>query len=99
MEYTRKSTEGLGGALSILRERLRQSDVENWTPEHDDKYTEGQLIRAAMAYASGTILFWPEDWDKGWFKPTDEIRNLEKAGALIAAEIDRLKRLENGKNI
>ena len=34
---------------------------------------------------------WP--WALGWWKPgTDPIRNLEKAGALIAAEIDRLLR-------
>lgn len=37
----------------------------------------------------------PEDWPwaPSWWKPSpDPIRNLEKAGALIAAEIDRLKR-------
>lgn len=33
---------------------------------------------------------WP--WLRKWWKPSnDPIRNLEKAGALIAAEIDRLK--------
>lgn len=31
---------------------------------------------------------WP--WDDGWDPSPDAIRNLEKAGALIAAEIDRL---------
>ena len=36
---------------------------------------------------------WPENWDHVWFKPSnDPIRNLVKAGALIAAEIDRLQR-------
>lgn len=36
---------------------------------------------------------WP--WDKKWWKPSkDKIRNLAKAGALIAAEIDRLERLQ-----
>lgn len=35
---------------------------------------------------------WP--WDASWWKPSaDPIRNLVKAGALIAAEIDRLQRL------
>jgi hypothetical protein len=34
---------------------------------------------------------WP--WSKKWWKPSsDPIRNLVKAGALIAAEIDRLQR-------
>ena len=33
---------------------------------------------------------WP--WDKKWWKPSDDpIKNLIKAGALIAAEIDRLQ--------
>ncbi|GAG33310.1 unnamed protein product, partial [marine sediment metagenome] len=35
---------------------------------------------------------WP--WDPSWWKPTDERRNLEKAGALIVAELERLDRLE-----
>lgn len=41
---------------------------------------------------------WP--WDGKWWKPTpdDPIRQLTKAGALIAAEIDRLKRLKKAKN-
>lgn len=35
----------------------------------------------------------PKNWDSKWWKPsTDPIRNLVKAGALIAAEIDRLRR-------
>jgi hypothetical protein len=34
-----------------------------------------------------------------WYKPSkdDRIRELEKAGALVAAEIDRLLRLEGKK--
>jgi hypothetical protein len=36
---------------------------------------------------------WPAWWDIKWWKPSpDPIRNLVKAGALIAAEIDRLQR-------
>lgn len=36
---------------------------------------------------------WP--WESSWWKPSDDpIRNLVKAGALIAAEIDRLQRLK-----
>jgi hypothetical protein len=40
-------------------------------------------------------ILWP--WESRWWKPTpgNRIRELEKAGALIAAEIDRLLRLEN----
>ena len=37
-------------------------------------------------------ILWP--WEAEWWKPSaDPVRNLAKAGALIAAEIDRLQRL------
>jgi len=40
--------------------------------------------------ASGYVRY---PWEDGWWKPSaDPVRNLEKAGALIAAEIDRLLR-------
>jgi PRTRC genetic system protein C len=35
---------------------------------------------------------WP--WERKWWKPRDRIANLVRAGALIAAEIDRLQRSE-----
>jgi len=40
-------------------------------------------------------ITWP--WDNEWYKPTPEnrVRQLVKAGALIAAEIDRLQRLDS----
>jgi hypothetical protein len=42
-------------------------------------------------------MLWP--WDGKWWKPTpdDPIRQLVKAGALIAAEIDRLQRQRDKK--
>lgn len=43
---------------------------------------------------------WP--WDEKWYKPTPDnrIRELAKAGALIAAEIDRLNKInELEKNL
>jgi len=50
-----------------------------------------------MIDAFDSMLTWP--WDKEWFKPTeDPIRALVKAGALIAAEIDRLQRLPKEAN-
>ncbi len=40
-----------------------------------------------------SLIEWP--WEDEWWKPSDDpIRNLVKAGALIAAEIDRLQRKE-----
>lgn len=40
---------------------------------------------------------WP--WEISWWKPCeDRVRELSKAGALIAAEIDRLQRLSSPNN-
>lgn len=35
---------------------------------------------------------WPRSWHPSWWKPKDRVRDLVRAGALIAAEIDRLQR-------
>lgn len=96
------------GIELIAAERQRQIDVEGWTPEHDAEHTHGELSRAAGIYANRASLIesqnseafllewgvpdlWP--WSGDWWKPSkDPIRNLEKAGALIAAELDRLLR-------
>lgn len=86
------------GIEIISAERTRQVDGEGWHAEHDDCYTRGQLAKAAKCYATpltrpdGSM---PDTWPFGdrWWKPTDDpIRNLAKAGALIAAEIDRMQR-------
>jgi hypothetical protein len=39
--------------------------------------------------------WWP--WSFEWWKPKDRIRNLVRAGALIAAEIDRLQAMQEAK--
>lgn len=85
------------GALDIQRERNRQVFEEGWTAFHDsDVNSDGSLKNAAVCYAkalsvdSPCPLNWP--WDTDLWKPSDYRRNLVKAGALIAAEIDRFDR-------
>ncbi len=92
------------GAERIAAERRRQMQREGWTAEHDAKHSMGELATAAMCYAelvvdpeireiSGGGSFVAEWWPfepENWKPSDDPIRNLEKAGALIAAEIDRL---------
>jgi len=96
-----------GWAL-IASERERQEHHEGWTPEHDDEHGTGELVEAALAYATHAhdqvtggvhdeddylLPTPPWPWHMDWWKPSDDpIRNLVKAGALIAAEIDRLQR-------
>lgn len=96
----------MSGAELIAAERQRQIDVEGYTAEHDDTYVLGELEWAGRAYASGARFrpdlarSFAEGGQLGWpfpiefFKPTTRIENLTKAGAFIAAEIDRLERLE-----
>lgn len=96
------------GIQLITEERERQIAQEGWTPEHDDEHRRGELASAASAYTIASrdmilglpprgvamaigSMYWPADW--GEFKATEDVvRNLTKAGALIAAEIDRLQR-------
>ncbi|HKS28948.1 MAG TPA: hypothetical protein VJS44_14070 [Pyrinomonadaceae bacterium] len=88
----------MSGIDLITKERQRQIEEEGWTPDHDDEHGDGELLAAAICYAhnSGQFKFtspraWP--WAESWWKPTgDRVRDLAKAGALIAAEIDRLER-------
>jgi len=82
----------------IVAERVRQQAEEGRTPEWDDRYTTGGLARAAACYAlsaggqeNRVEDFWPWDWS--WWKPADPMRDLERAGALILAEMERRARL------
>lgn len=84
-------------ARDVLAERQRQVDQEGWHPDQDDDYDDGQLSMAAACYAMqgnspnyGPPKDWP--WDREWWKPTDDRRNLVKACALILADIERLDR-------
>lgn len=83
----------MSGAELILVERQRQIDGEGWTPEHDAEHGGCELVDAAVCYlvTRWWKQFWPWDWT--FWKPTpdDRVRELVKAGALIAAEIDRLQ--------
>ena len=97
----------MNGIERISAERERQIDVEGWTLEHDNQHKGGELARAAAFYALPLIedidaalsegIYWPFDEKECKPSPENRIRELEKSGALIAAEIDRLLRLEYPK--
>lgn len=90
----------------IRKERIRQIKVEGFTAEHDaeqpGEMAQASASYAIMAarqiiykkesekpYLLDPLQHWP--WDMKWWKPSNStLRNLVKAGALIAAEIDRL---------
>lgn len=76
--------------VDIFNERRRLAATDP-TLEFDDACVGGELLWAALAYVvtPGDAL-WP--FVAGYKPDPDPIKNLVKAGALIAAEADRLKR-------
>lgn len=100
--------EALAGAGLIAAERRRQVEAEGWTPSHDDEHDDGAIAAAAAVYAltdwqwsvlrehniNSDCLF-PVEWQH---KPKDRLRDLVRAGALIAAEIDRLQRADAARS-
>lgn len=91
------------GVGLIAAERDRQ--IDEYPAGHDSVHDASQLLQAAHAYAlqaarptndSGAPMIWP--WTEAEWKPKrddagriDVVANLVVAGALIAAEIDRLQ--------
>ncbi|WP_461246539.1 hypothetical protein [Treponema sp. R6D11] len=103
-----KDKPSLTGVELIAQERKRQIEVEGFSAEHDDELINGELSDAAACYAlspeylvmtfdgGGSFLHnvWPFNME--WYKQTTGDRKIDlvKAGALIAAELDRLIRME-----
>jgi hypothetical protein len=91
---------------SFTLARARQVVNHGFTSVNDDKRNgNGQLADAAACYAladsAGRELLksiWP--WSSAWFKPAksdsieDRKRDIEKAGALLLAEWERLDRAQ-----
>ena len=89
----------MSGIGLIVAERQRQIEEEGWKPEHDDQHDDGSLISAAVAYCYCALgrdpentrgLYWP--WLKRYWKPKSKARNLIRAAAMLAAELDRMER-------
>ena len=92
---------GSGVAL-IAAERARQVAEEGWTAAHDDAHAGGELAQAAACYAWSSVVapgepfssalldLWP--WDYASWKPKGRTADLVRAGALIAAELNRVAR-------
>ena len=95
------------GVRAIADERQRQVDAEGYSAENDGDYKAGELANAALAYVQVAAMdlaaggrshvatrsppaCWP--WHRLWWKPKDARRDLVRAGALIAAQLDLLDR-------
>lgn len=89
------------GADLIQEERARQIIVLGYDMDHDIFHSEDHLALAGACYAipsysrkTATWPLYPESWKPS---PENRIKELVKAGALIAAEIDRLLLIEEQK--
>jgi hypothetical protein len=96
------------GTHLISAERMRQIWEKGYTEISDDLQTAGQLRLCAQLILDGyqgTPAAYAKEWpDSQWPSarathvadkyPFDDIKKLTIAGALIAAEIDRLRRLQ-----
>lgn len=94
--------QDVDGAALITAERERHYEEEGFTVARDTQYVHDELALAAMCYVTpdrwrdmvtmpgGAQLpsLWP--WNGNWWKPRSRKEDLIRAGALIAAEIDRL---------
>ncbi len=79
----------------VLAQRQRQMQEKGYTAEHDDKHTDG-----SMADCAGMIAVMCSDADDSWesqrashvLQKYERAKQLEIAGALIIAEMERLYR-------
>lgn len=93
----------MNGVESIAAERARQIAEEGFDTGNDAGYVKEELIRAAICYllvrsrlsgvalSLGSTMFqhlWP--FGREWWKPKSKREDLIRAGALIAAELDRM---------
>lgn len=84
----------MNGVKLIEQERNRQITEEGYDYEHDKQESLEELLRAAVCYIKVnyddvTIDDWPKSWDYRCWKPTNTLRNLQKAGGLLVAAIDK----------
>jgi hypothetical protein len=84
------------GIELIAIERQEQIEKHGFDELHDSENDSGQLKNAAIYLLTGEVSYFPEYWDDKYHKKfrskfSNEVETLKVAGALIAAEIDRIQ--------
>lgn len=86
-------TKKMTGIELIAKEREEQIKKHGYDENHDEEHKDGQIIEAVIAVLDINCMGFPYGWEdfneKVTMKPYKE--KLIIAGALIAAEIDRLQ--------
>ena len=99
----------MNGVERIAAERKRQIEEKGWSAAHDQQHMYGELSENAIGLIATAIDADPYsqpkhpsddddtnryyEWGLARKHKGDELRCLEIAGALIAAEIDRLQQI------
>lgn len=86
------------GVELIAKERKEQIEKHGWSSEHDDQHKEDELIDVVTYILTWDRDYWPDDWEEDQLNKLagkSYKEQLVVAGALIAAEIDRLNRKDN----
>ena len=86
--------------IELITEERASHAAKGWDAKHDDLHTEQQMaIVAAKLAATGTnaeTIKWVGDddvWGLLYKHKNNRVRQLMIAGALCAAEIDRIQRI------
>jgi hypothetical protein len=78
----------LAGVYEVIRERRRQVEL-GWTPELDDSRRHGEL----MLWAANRLHVMRGKVQDGTARHYEHLEACRQAGALAAAELDRLNRV------
>ncbi len=82
------------GIELIAEERQEQIEKHGWDIRNDEDYSEGELLKAALFAINPQVFEWPFYWTEEFrnkiLNKENDIERLKIAGALIAAEIDRI---------
>lgn len=98
MEEKSTKIKFMTGIELIAKERQEQIEKHKWTVDSDRKFNRNnQLVDASMSILCGCEAYRPKDWNSNLFDKIHNKPRIEKlaiAGALLAAEIDRINELE-----
>ncbi len=92
------SKHKMNGVGIIHSERLEQQYKHGFTEECDRIYTKGELKDAAIYCLTQDFTHYPVNWDIKYadkFNMKNYKERLAVAGALIAAELDRINKIED----
>ena len=88
-------TAHAGTAVDLIAEELATHRTRGFTASTDARFLEGELAAVAACFLFGGFEVkagcWPEEWPRGLLLEKSRVRQLVIAGALIAAEIERLQ--------